>query len=667
MLRLALSVFLVLMLANPWQFAPPSDAHEAYVITELGNIFPVENKTVGGSSSAVKNIAYNLMLQGAVMETVDFDGIVLHGDVATEAEREDLAEWVTIDPATKHAGAILDGTGTSIAVPRFYSTYSYSNGNIMELSHSPPVDLINIQGHKTVYGSVTETGVQSGMTFSGTGWSIVKLGPVAGGSYTLEGTIPSGSSVQPISSPNNMLNTRYDGSRYVLVDGGSFYANENGERKWDFGLGHDGYTSGFIRYEDIDHSWYNGDPNAPYTTDTRSTRLVYYGPDTDTSDLDRKIIWRDALTCHGGQCFFDYGYLYYMPRYEDTTSHSLPVYVKDPPDISFTTSRFWGNHHYSSITNCCGDYDYNRVTNNRVVVINDLGFQYDTGVGGSSSDRTQTIDDGVDVSLVLQHSSYNGYNKITKVAAVVNYDQCQDSRVNGCGQGNDDPVAIVRDIPIEGTGSVTIRDTRPYDAHSLHTGDFRQTLYNPSDTYLLVKPGGNTVTVKGVSSNPQSDIIFGLSGAPADTYYSMLVDGVTAYGKTTATGDIVLREADITIADYNVPGAITFYPNALKHADYNFGMVGFDLENDATFRFGNTPLIHVPDEFVKVRAWADVYVTDVTLSSSYESVTLHYLSGQYYAGDIIIVPNVKIYDNFRMTIDGQTTLPMNFTDVPRVI
>ena len=667
MLRLALSVFLVLMLANPWQFAPPSDAHEAYVITDLGNIFPVETKPVGGSGSAAKSIAYNLMLQGAVMETATFNGMVLHGDVTTEAERKDLNEWVTIDPATKHAGAILDGTGITMAVPRFYSTYSYAGSSITELNHNPPVDLINIQGHKTVYGSVTETGVQSGMTFSGTGWSIAKLGPVAGGSYTIQGTVPSGASVQPISSPNNMLDTYYDGSRYVLVDGGSFYANENGERKWDFGLGNDGYNSGFIKYEDIDHSWYNGDPNAPYTTDTSSTRLVYYGPDTDTSDLDRKIIWRDALTCHGGKCFFDYGYLYYMPRYEHTTSHSLPVYVKDTPDISFTINQVWNNHHYSSITYCCGDYDYNRVTNNRVVVINDLGFQYDVGVGGSSSDRIQTIDDGVDVSLVLQHSRYNGYNKITKVAAVVNYDQCNDSRVNGCGQGNDDPVSLVRDIPIEATGSVVIKDTRPYDAHSQYTGDFRQTFYNPSDTYLLVKPGGNTVAVNGVSSSPTSGIVFGLSGAPADTYYSLTASGTTIYGKTTPSGSIVLREADITIADYTIPGSITFYPNALKRYDPNFGMVGFDLENDATFRFGNTTLIHVPEDFVKVKAWADVYITDVTLASSSDSVTLHYLSGYYNVGNTITVPYVKIYDNLRMTIDGQITQPLNFTDVPRVI
>ena len=219
------------MLANPWQFAPPVDAHEAYLITELGNIFHIENQTdTSAPSESIGNIAYNLMIQGALMETLDFDGMVLHGDVSTEAEREDLTKWVTIDPATKHAGAILDGTGTSIAIPRFYSTYSYSNGHITELSHNPPVDLINIQGHKTVYGSVTETGVPSGMTFSGTGWSIAKLGPVAGGSYTIEGTIPQGATVQPISSPNNMLSTYYDGSRYVLVDSGSFYANTNGKK-----------------------------------------------------------------------------------------------------------------------------------------------------------------------------------------------------------------------------------------------------------------------------------------------------------------------------------------------------------------------------------------------------------------------------------------------------
>ena len=111
-------------------------------------------------------------------------------------------------------------------MPRFYSTYSYTRQfTVTELSHNPPVDLINIQGHKTVYGSVTETGVQSGMTFSGTGWSIAKLGPVAGGSYRIQADVPSGASVQFITSPNNMLSTYYDGSRYVLVDGGSFYAS----------------------------------------------------------------------------------------------------------------------------------------------------------------------------------------------------------------------------------------------------------------------------------------------------------------------------------------------------------------------------------------------------------------------------------------------------------
>ena len=169
------------------------------------------------------------------METLDFDGMVLHGDVSTEAEREDLAEWVTIDPATKHAGVILDDTGITMAVPRFYSTYSYAGSSITELSHNPPVDLINIQGHKTVYGSVSETSVQSGMTFSGTGWSIAKLGPVAGGSYRIQADVPSGSSVQFITSPNNMLSTYYDGSRYVLVDGGNLYPTTTGSKiSWDF-------------------------------------------------------------------------------------------------------------------------------------------------------------------------------------------------------------------------------------------------------------------------------------------------------------------------------------------------------------------------------------------------------------------------------------------------
>ena len=638
MLRLALSVFLVLMLANPWQFAPPVDAHKAYLITELGNIFPIENQTVTSApSQAVGNIAYNLMIQGALMETLDFDGMVLHGDVSTEAEMEDLAEWVIIDPATKHAGAILDGTGTSIAIPRFYSTYSYSNGHITELSHNPPVDLINIRGHKTVYGSVTERITPTGMTFTGTGWSIAKLGSVAGGSYTIQGDVPAGASVQHISSPNNMLGTYYDGSRYVLVDNGAFYATTSGKTAWDYEFGHDGFSN-----QNRVWSWVGGQQSWIGNCNSPCAR---FDSNDNPDDLIIKALWSKGNYIH-------HGYFYYVPNYgEPKLQSGLPIYIKGTP--SYTQTYQPTSTSSASVVLTNADYRFTQGTSldpyGEVMYPPAQSFYGDTYITTSFS---------------LDSNPYGGYNKITKVAADVSFNY---RKWLAAGTHHYEPVTLPTSANINVTGTVTIKDTRPYDAHSLYTGDFQQTLYNPSNTYLLVKPGGNTVTVKGVSSNPQSDIIFGLSGAPADTYYSMLVDGATTYGKTTPSGSIVVMEGDITVADYNVPGAITFYPNALKHADYSFGMVGFDLENDATFRFGNTPLIHVPDEFVKVRAWADVYVTDVTLSSSYESVTLHYLSGSYNAGDTITVPYVKLYDNFRMTINGQTTLPMNFTDVPRVI
>ena len=621
------------MLANPWQFAPPVDAHEAYLVTELGNIFPIENQTVAVSNQAANSIAYNLMLQGALMETLDFDGMVLHGDVSTEAEMEDLTEWVTIDSDTKHAGAILDGTGASIVIPRFYSTYRYSNGQLSEMSHTPPVDLINIGGPKTVFGTVTESRMSSGMSFSGTGWSIIWLGPVDGGSYTIQGTVPTGATVNQITSPNGMLGTYYDGSRYVLVDDRSFYATTSGKTAWDYRSGHDGF-----RLQPRDWSWVGG-TMPPVGICNRP--CVLHDANDNSGDLIKKIIWtRDA-----SRGYFEHEYFYYVPNYgEPKLQSGLPVYVKGNPSFSQTSA----SSSSSSAT----------------VVLTNLDYSFDIGDSQNPYGTTKYPSGTYITNSFSLDSSYDrGYQKITKVAADVSFHY---KYWVSLGNPHNPPTNRPTNGNIDVTGKVTIKDTRPYDTVATFTGDFERTLYNPSNTYLLVKPGGNTVTVKGVNLNQQSDIIFGLSGAPADTYYSMLVDGATTYGKTTPSGSIVLREGDITVSDYNVPGAITFYPNALKHADYSFGMVGFDLENDATFRFGNSPLIHVPEEFVKVRAWADVYVTDVTLAGSGGSVTLHYLSGQYDAGDIITVPYVKLYDSFRMTIDGQTTLPMNFTDVPRI-
>ena len=657
MLRLALSVFLVLMLANPWQFAPPVDADdEAYLITELGNIFPIENQTdTSAPSQSIGNIAYNLMIQGALMETLDFDGMVLYGDVSTEAEMEDLAEWVIIDPATKHAGAILDGTGTSIVIPRFYSTYDYTSGNtVSEISHNPPVQLLNVQGHRTVYGSVAETSITDGMEFSGTGWSIVKLGPVAGGSYRIQGEVPSGASVQFITSPNNMLSTYYDGSRYVLVDGGDLYPSiTSSTQRWAF--------------EEVEHhqspvrySWFRGDPDdsCGWTGNFGGRQRVCYGPDIDTTDLIRKVIWKTSRHHH------DYGYVFYAPVYQDATLKThLPVYIKDRPDISleynrdYCTEVYYGN--FGRWT--CRSDD----VNNKAIVIENVNYNMRVGSIDNPFGEATSLSRGAEREVSLGVSSYSGYNKITRVAVLSDFDGCR----GGCGTTYSDPVyqSDRRNVTVNITGSVTIKDRQPYDAHQSYTSDFTIDQQNPSNSYILVKPGGNTVTVRGVSQTIQSDVIFGLIGAPGDAYYSLTAGGNTIYGKTTPSGAIVLGAADFVVADYLAGGILTLYPNALKHADYSFGMVGFDLVNDATFRFGNSPLIHVPEEFVKVRAWADVYVTDVTLANSRDSVTLHYLSGQYDAGDTITVPYVKLYDNFRMTINGQTTLPMNFTDVPRVI
>ena len=631
------------MLANPWQFAPPVNADdEAYLITELGNIFPIENKTVTSApSQSIGNIAYNLMIQGALMETLDFDGMVLHGDIATDAQREPLYSWVAINSNTKHAGVILDGTGTSIVIPRFYSTYDYTSGStVSEISHNPPVQLLNVQGHKTVYGSVAETSITDGMEFSGTGWSIAKLGPVAGGSYRIQGEVPSGASVQFITSPNNMLSTYYDGSKYVLVDGGDLYPSiTSSTQRWAFvEVEHHGSP--------VQYSWFRGNSSdrCNWTGHPGSRQSVCYGPDIDLTDIIRKIIWKT------GKRQYDYGYMFYAPVYNDATLKThLPVYVKDRTDISFV-------YHGDYCTEVYFSHDrYNcRIiaVNNKAIVINNLN--YDIRVGSIDNPFGEVTGvGGIEIDISSGVSSYNGYNKITKVAITTDFEGCR----RGCGNTFSDPISSGdrRNVTVNATGSVTIKDRQPYDAHQSYISDFTIDQQNPSNSYILVKPGGNTVTVKGVSQTTQSDVIFGLTSAPGDTYYSLAAGGNTIYGKTTPSGAIVLGAADFAVADYLAGGILTLYPNALKHYDTNFGMVGFDLVNDATFRFGNSNLIHIPEEFVKVRAWADVYVTDVTLAGSGGSVTLHYLSGQYDAGDTITLPNVPLYDSFRMTIDGQTT------------
>ena len=170
MLRLALSVFLVLMLASPWQFAPPTEpdgmdgqisnpsmfvppaaAAKAYLITELGNVFPVEEVTTGqapinNQGQANHTDAIGLALGQAIVgsgmylksvKTPVGYTLVYHGD--GQVTTVPLVPYTRLPDDADFAMVYPSGQDIiEINVTRFDAAYSRYDSYTQTLAQTPP-------------------------------------------------------------------------------------------------------------------------------------------------------------------------------------------------------------------------------------------------------------------------------------------------------------------------------------------------------------------------------------------------------------------------------------------------------------------------------------------------------------------------------------------------
>ena len=170
MLRLALSVFLVLMLASPWQFAPPTEpdgmdgqisnpsmfvpsaaAAKAYLITELGNVFPVEDVTAGqapinNQGQANHTDAIGLALGQAIVgsgmylksvKTPVGYTLVYHGD--GQVTTVPLVPYTRLPNDADFAMVYPSGQDIiEINVTRFDAAYSRYDSHTQTLVQTPP-------------------------------------------------------------------------------------------------------------------------------------------------------------------------------------------------------------------------------------------------------------------------------------------------------------------------------------------------------------------------------------------------------------------------------------------------------------------------------------------------------------------------------------------------
>ena len=696
MIRLFILAFFVLILSNPWQYAefdandvasddmpdflPPireAEAAKAYLITDLGNTFLINNQTV--TDGPVNSIVYDIILRSSRMVNHTFNGFVLSG-VDLDAERSNIAPVVNVNGSATHAGVIQNGTTTSIAVPRFYSTYVHGlNGTLIELNHNPPAALLNVEGYATLRGSANAALTTSGIEFTGDGMAVAKLGPVSGGRYIMNGEVPAGSSVLFVTSPNNLLDVTHDGRYFVLLEGKSIY----GDRARNITLGWNQadtlsrvFDANFLNVTDISEA------NCKPKRGTYWSQICT-GNDPYPDDLVVPIIMQKSG--YGGY----YINHYHVKAYEYDVSHSrdLPVYMKSNGAPSFTWTHIdtphggEGIHLYNSKLKfemgngynfpdawsgfgVCGNCLTN-VENNKPATSGEPITRYNSWSCSQPCyfRPSSTIQD---VTVKFESYETGGYHKIHEVSAEAFYKKSTASPNRNCYHHSLSDIGRERCLwGLNVVADLIIRDDAPYDLRNRYTYDFLSTYQNPANAYVIVEPAGNTVKIEGVSTVQHVAPFFEMRNVPRDTYYSISAGNDTTYGKTSHTGRIVVMPDEFSVDSYQDGGTITFYHDALKYANYNFGTAMFDLANNATLRIGNDVEINIPHDFVNIDIPMDVHASDITLINQNGTLALPYLTRSYTENDRMAIPYIPGYDSFRITFDGHITHPMNFTDVRR--
>ena len=173
--------------------------------------------------------------------------------------------------------------------------------------------------------------------------------------------------------------------------------------------------------------------------------------------------------------YYEYGYMFYASGYNDATLKThLPVYMKDRPDISL--KHYWEyctNVYYDGNPGGQNRYSCNELTvNNRAIVIDNLNYDIIAGSIDNPFGESSNLPRGVEREVSLGVSGYSGYNKITRVAVVTDYDG--DRGRSACSYTNPICSPDIRNVKVNTVGKVTIKDTRPYDAHQSYTSGLSQ-------------------------------------------------------------------------------------------------------------------------------------------------------------------------------------------------
>ena len=232
-----------------WHFAQPAEAHEAYLVTELGNLFSVEDAItmgVGGNHSGLGALSGSITqaLLGYTSQITEktprhFEFLTGTG---TQGDLHTYTPFFTIPPTVLNSSNGYIGlfkeldTATTIPIPNFFTTYSYSDATntLRNTGYSGltpsfgSVEIASATTSRLLSGSVTSS--YGGFYVTNPGTYVVKLEP--GFAYSLPHDVSCDGTncdrVSVISSDRDLLLTTTSGLRVTSAGISTSYSMESG-------------------------------------------------------------------------------------------------------------------------------------------------------------------------------------------------------------------------------------------------------------------------------------------------------------------------------------------------------------------------------------------------------------------------------------------------------
>lgn len=178
--------------------------------------------------------------------------------------------------------------------------------------------------------------------------------------------------------------------------------------------------------------------------------------------------------------------------------------------------------------------------------------------------------------------------------------------------------------------------------------------FSDDASYLVAKPNGNTITIRGVQFDPEANSYLKITNLPENIPYEILKDDMLAVsGMATEEGILDLLIGELNISGDAPSGIILLYPDAMRARGPFSTIVMDNVNSEMLYVSTIEDKVYVAHAYLQIPIIGDAEVTETSLDGS---LTLPYLDGNYTTGNHILVPIIPGYYDVGMRINGLPTI-----------